>query len=95
MGENAERIALNDRRVRANAWREYSADWISNGDRAAQMLRFIKEHKIDDVDMCLAGTFDGGIYLPVALCAQMYRICDEDYSEILRKVTRRSCITVD
>ena len=95
MGENAVRIALHDRGIRANAWREYSADWMCNGDRVAQMLRFIKDNKISDVDMCLAGTFDGGNYLPVALCAQMYRNCDEDYRDVLRKVARRSCITVD
>ena len=68
---------------------------MQNGDRAAQMLRFIKENKLGDVNMCIAGTFDGGIYLPEALCAQMFRGCGEDYPELLKKVARRVCITVD
>jgi hypothetical protein len=59
------------------------------------MLKFIKEHKAGDVGMCLAGTFDGGIYLPEAICAELFRSCDGDYSEILSKVARRSSITVD
>ncbi len=95
MGENSKTIAAHDRHIRAKAWREYSADWMRNGDRAAEMLRFIKEHKRGDVGMCLAGTFDGGIYLPEAICAQMFRECDGDYSELLSKVARRASITVD
>ena len=95
MGENHKDIAAHDRYIRANAWREFSANWLKSGDKVAQMIKFIKENKLGDVNMCLAGTFDGGIYLPVALCAQMYRSCDGDFTDILRKVTRRSCITVD
>ena len=95
MGENSELIAEHDRRIRANAWREYSADWMRNGDRALQMLKFIQANKAGEVNMCLAGTFDGGIYLPAALCAEMYRKSDDEYPEVLRKVARRPCITTD
>ena len=95
MGENSSKIAAHDRNVRAGAWRKFSADWIKNGDRAAEMLRFINENKQGEVNMCLAGTFDGGIYLPVAICAQMYRSVDGDYREILEKVMRRSSVSFD
>ncbi len=95
MGENSEKLASHDRGIRANAWRVYSADWVRNGAYAQRMLRFIKENKLGEIDMCLAGTFDGGIYLPVAICAQMYRNCDADYGDILKRVTRRACINVD
>lgn len=95
LGESTQRLAEHDRRIRANAWREYAADWMAGGDRAAQMLRFIKQNKRGEVNMCLAGTFDGGMYLPVALCAQMYRSCDEEFSAILKRVSRRGCINVD
>ena len=94
-GENSKMIAAHDRHIRAKAWKEYTADWMRNGDRAAQMLRFIKDHKLGEVNMCLAGTFDGGIYLPMALCAEMYRTCDGEYKELLSRVARRSSITVD
>ena len=95
MGENSQAIAANDRRIRAEAWREYAADWICNGDRAAQMLRFIKANKRGEVNMCLAGTFDGGIYLPEALSAQMMRRPHESFDATLRRVMRRSSLTVD
>ena len=95
MGENHKDVAAHDRYIRASAWREFSANWMRNGDKVAKMVKFIKENKLGDVNMCLAGTFDGGIYLPVALCAQMYRNCDGDFQDILKNVSRRSCITVD
>lgn len=95
MGENSPLIAVHDRSLRANSWREYSAEWMKNGGYARKMLEYIKENKIGDVNMCLAGTFDGGIYFPVAACAQMFWNTDDDYGEIVKKVVRRSCITVD
>ena len=95
MGENCEKIAEHDRAVRKNAWKEYSADWMRNGERAAEMVRFIKTNKIGDVNMCMAGTFDGGIYLPMALCAQMYRSCDDNFGDTIRKVARRACVVTD
>ena len=39
-----------------------------------------------------AGTFDGGIYLPMALGAQMLWNNREAYPEILRRVAKRPCI---
>ena len=95
MGENSPKTALHDKGVRANGWREYSSEWIRNGEYAAKMLKVINENKKGEVDICTAGTFDGGIYLPFALCAQMFRKLEGDWGDILKKVSRRECITVD
>ncbi len=95
MGENHREIAAHDRQIRAKGWRAFSAEWLQSGNRVAQMLQFIQENKLGEVDMCLAGTFDGGIYLPMALCAQMYWNNREAYAEIAKKVSKRPCITID
>ena len=95
MGMNSKRTAEHDRRLRANSWRMYSADWITGGHKAHELLRFIREHSKYPVNICLAGTFDGGIYLPEALCAQMARRLYEDFPITLRRVTRRPSLTVD
>lgn len=95
MGENAAEIARHDRAVRANSWRIFSGYWMQNLPRAVQMLRHVQSCKLGEVNLCIAGTFDGGIYLPQALCAQMFWSCAEPESEILRKVSWRSCITYD
>jgi len=95
MGENHREIATHDRQIRAKGWRMFSAQWVQSGVRAQEMLRYIAAHKQSDVNMCLAGTFDGGIYLPMALCAQMYWNCAEDYPETVKLVSSRSCIAND
>ena len=95
MGDNSERIAEHDKLIRATAWRKYSADWMCNGDRAKEMLDFIKANKLGDVNICIAGTLDGGMFLPFALCGEMFYNCEESYNEILRRVSRRSCISFD
>ena len=95
MGENDALISEHDKKVRANAWRMFSADWMKYGEYVTKLLKFISENKKGEVNMCLAGTFDGGIYLPYALCAQMYRTLDDSFVDTLHKVSRRACITVD
>ena len=95
LGENSESIKAHDRQIRANAWRVYSGEWIHHGDRALEMIKFIKENKLGEVTLGLAGTFDGGIYLPVALCGQMLRNCEEDYKDVLRRTTKRPSLSYD
>lgn len=95
MGENADYIADHDRRLRAKAWRKYSADWACYGEYAERMIKFINEHQREDAAMCIAGTFDGGIYLPYAMYAEMFCGVEESYGKMLRRVSRRACIRVD
>jgi hypothetical protein len=68
---------------------------MKNGEYASQMVRFIKENKLSEVNMCIAATLDGGIYLPMALCAQMYRVYDGNFEKILDRVAGRSCVSLD
>ena len=95
MGENSERTGAHDRAIRANGWRIYTSQWVKNGEYAAKMLKCINENKLDEIDMCMAGTFDGGIYFPLALCAQMFRKLEDNYDEMVKKVIRRDCISFD
>ena len=95
MGENAQQIIDHDRRMRANAWRLFSATWMRSGEDAYRAMKFINENQLSDTTMCIAGTFDGGIYLPFALSAQMFRRTDESYQYMLERVSRRSSIRVD
>ena len=95
MGENAPYIADHDRRLRALGWKVLSANWMSNGPAAHRMMQWIKENELSDTTLCTAGTFDGGIYLPFALSAEMFRNCNAPYDKILNRVARRWCIRVD
>ena len=95
MGENAPSVADHDRRVRAASWRRYAANWMTNGTYAHKMMEFIRENQLTDTTMCIAGTFDGGIYLPFALYAQMFRKNAPTYAPVLNSVAKRTCIRVD
>jgi hypothetical protein len=45
--------------------------------------------------MCIAGTFDGGIYLPFALAAEFFWNPQASAQETLKKVLKKSCVTTD
>jgi hypothetical protein len=95
MGDNAPEIAAHDRLIRKGGWRKYSAHWMKWGDRAQEMLRFVKENKISEVSTCMAGTFDGGMYLPLALMSEMFFNCDGNYEDILTKVMQRPRVVTE
>ena len=92
LGENSEEIAIHDKRIRLGAWRACSSAWITNGEYAEKMLRFINENKLGEVNMCIAATLDGGIYLPFAICSQLFRTTGEDYGKTLARVLRREYV---
>ena len=70
LGENAEEIQEHDRKIRADAWRALTADWLKNGEYVRRFTAFIYEITKGKVNLCMAGTFDGGTYLPQAICGQ-------------------------
>ena len=94
LGDNAPEIAEHDKRMRQGAWKQFSAEWMQYGSYALRMLQFIKENALGEVNVCHAGAFDGGIYLPQALCAQMFRVTEGDYGEILKRVARRDKVII-
>ncbi len=95
MGQNPHAIAEHDRRVRAGAWRLYSAAWMKNGGYAHRLMRFIAENKLGEVNMCAAGTFDGGMYLPFALTAAMFRHLDPTFEATLHRISRLPHVTLE
>ena len=95
LGENAKDIAEHDKRIRSNSWRLISANWSQSVDKAAETFAFIDKNRISDVTTCIAGTFDGGIYLPFALAAEFFWNPQASAQETLKKVLKKSCVTTD
>ena len=92
MGDNASEICEHDKRIRESAWREFSAEWMQNGEYVKRLLECIKENAQGPVNICLAGTFDGGVYFPQAVASQMMRTFDEDYGKTMKRVARRGYV---
>ena len=96
MGENAVEIANHDRRMRAKGWKYFSANWMINAKYVHKMMKFINENEISNTTMCIAGTFDGGLYFPFAMCAEMFRNNNaEDVSEIINKVAQKPRVSFE
>lgn len=94
LGGNSAEITAHDQRLRRGAWKNFSADWMQYGEYAMKMLEAIAQNALGEVNMCMAGAYDGGIYLPQALCAQMFRTRDREYGETLKKVARREGVII-
>lgn len=91
LGRNAEEISAHDKRLRRDGWRIFSAEWLKYGEYAHRMLKIIGE-LCPDAETCLAGSFDGGIWLPEALAADMFYTDRGGYDEVLMKVAMRAYI---
>ena len=95
MGENSRDIADHDLRLRRGSWRCYASDWMRYGEYARRTVEFINENQLGDTTLCIAGTFDGGIYLPFALYADMFLGISEPYADILDRVAKRPYVKMD
>jgi hypothetical protein len=65
---------------------------MQNGEYVKRLLECIKENAQGPVNICLAGTFDGGVYFPQAVASQMMRTFDEDYGKTMKRVARRGYV---
>ncbi len=72
LGESAPEIIEHDRAVRSAIWRQLTAKWAVNGKYAQRMAKLLHEVAGENINMCMAANFDGGLWLPGAACAQMF-----------------------
>jgi hypothetical protein len=90
LGENPKEISEHDRMLRVKAyWPRYAAGWIQHGERARKMTEIILEETAGEVNLCMAGAFDGEIWLPSAICSEIFKNPYRNYSDILAKLLER------
>ena len=68
---------------------------VKNEFTGEKLNEFINENQLGDTTLCIAGTFDGGIYLPFALYADMFLGISEPYADILDRVAKRPYVKMD
>ncbi len=95
MGENAPEICEHDRRLRSDAWRAFTADWLQNGDYARRFAERIYEITKGNVNLCMAATFDGGVYFPQAACAEIFWDPTRTYGEIMKAAADKPMVTLN
>lgn len=94
MGEGAQSLIEHDTGIRRNAWRIFSANWMASCPEALKMMQFINEHQKGEVMMNIAVNTDGGAYLPVALCGQMFRKAPNSAADLLKNVAARPFVSL-
>jgi len=95
LGENAPEICAHDRRLRSDAWRTFTADWLKNGDYARRFAEKIYELTRGNVNLNMAATFDGGVYFPHAVCSEIFWDPNRTYGEIMKAAADKSFVTMD
>ena len=93
LGMAHRRLKDHDIEMLKPAWRNYQAGWLENGKYAYDMAKHIHETG-KPVTLGMAAQFAGGIWLPEALCAEIFWSCDRPYEEILGKVLRRRSVDI-
>lgn len=94
MGIAAEETIQNDIEMLKPIWRSFQGDWMRYGRYVHTMTRYVTQKTGDNINLCIAGALDGGIWFPEALCAQIMWNCNEDYDAILERVGKRQCIVM-
>ena len=95
LGENAKEIQKHDERLRKEAWRAFCADWLKNGDYARRFCEFIHQKSNSDLNFSLAGLFDGGVYLPQAICCEIFMDSNRSYEEIIKAAMDKDFVVIE
>ncbi len=95
LGENTDALTENDRRLRSDAWRAFTTGWIKNGEYARRMAEHIYKLTDGKVNLCMAGLFDGGIYIPEAICTEIFENPTEKFETVLERVLNRKSVRRD
>ena len=94
MGRAARELIDNDLSMLTPMWRYFQTEWQQKGKYVWEFTRHIYDLTGGNVNLCLAGALDGGLWYPLALCAQLMWDSGEDYETIVRRVSNRPCVTM-
>ncbi len=92
LGENHADIKNHDRKMRQPIWQMFESGWIAHGNYALRLIREAYQLTNGNVNICMAGVFDGEISLPHALCAEMAFDPEQEFPALLQKVSARQAV---
>ena len=80
---------------KSRIWRYIQAGWLSNADKAQQMVQEmhrLKSRELSVFALVEDGMFEENIMYPVALYSEILWNCEEDIKEIIKNVALRSYV---
>lgn len=94
LGRAADELIQDDINMLTPIWKYFQAEWMKSGKYVWDFTRCVNEIGGGNVNLCIAGALDGGIWFPEALCAELMWNCDEDYQQIIERVAKKPCVTM-
>lgn len=92
LGENSCAIVQADAKLRAPIWQSMEAGWAAYGEYALRLIREVQQLTGGEVNICMAGAFEGDISLPLGLCAEMMFNPQREFPALLYKVSSRQAV---
>lgn len=92
LGQNSNFVKEHDKYLRSSGWTTLTAGWIKNGERAKRIAELALLLSNGNVNLCMAGVYDGGIRLPMALCAEIFKDPTEKFEDTLERVNSREVV---
>ncbi|MGN1094125.1 MAG: hypothetical protein ACI4SC_04020 [Candidatus Neoclostridium sp.] len=83
LGENLPVISENDASLRKCAWKSFQAGWVRYGKYAKEIAELIYKTTGGNVELGMAGVFDGGVWLPEAICTELMWDPERDFDDVL------------
>lgn len=94
MGRGADGLIQNDVNMLKPIWKYFQAEWMKDGKYVWEFTRFVNKIGGGNVNLCIAGALDGGIWFPEALCAELMWSSEEEYQAIIERVAKKPCVTM-
>ena len=90
LGENPPEVAAHDRRVRADGWRMFAAEWIRYGEYALRLVRHVRE-RAPETSLYCAALLEPEVELPSALLAEIFwgGAPGESWPALVERVAKR------
>ncbi|MBE7019802.1 MAG: hypothetical protein E7413_08040 [Ruminococcaceae bacterium] len=95
LGENSAEIREHDKKLRQNSWRAHTADWMHLGKYATAFVKWIQDVSHGNANVCMAGTYDGGVFFPMAACSELFWNPDREFEEIAKAAMDKDFVEID
>ncbi len=94
LGDNDEYICEHDKRIRDAAWRIITSDFLKYGDYMRRFTEYVSAAGGGNVNLCMAGTFDGGIHLPESITASLIYGHEGSFDDAVLEESRKTYVTL-
>lgn len=94
LGENSTEVSAHDLNLRKSVWKYFYGEWTQYGKYAQRVAQLAARLTGGNINLCMAGLFDGGIWIPEAICSELFWNPYAEFEEIVCKTFERNDVVV-